>query len=190
MTSFIAAVGLYLELLIRSISARGLSIGLERDIFSTNAMNQKRFAILFAILVLTLACQTTDALLSYLSPEPTEAPTRTRVPTREVGDSAQPTAPLVAIIVTPTPAEISATAADNANIRTLPSTGAAIAARITKGQQLTLTGRTAAKDWYVVRLPANPNAQGWILASLVRAEGTDQLPVVQPGAVPPPYPGR
>ena len=151
-------------------------------------MNQKRFAILFAVLVTTLACQTIDALSSYLSPEPTEAPTR--APTRAVSDSAQPTTPPVAIIATPTPAEISATAADNANIRALPSTGAAIAARITKGQQLTLTGRTAASDWYLVRLPANPNAQGWISAPLVRAEGADRLPVVQPGAAPPPYPGR
>jgi uncharacterized protein YgiM (DUF1202 family) len=86
--------------------------------------------------------------------------------------------------------EISATAVDNANIRAMPSTGAAIAARITKGQPLTLMGRTAANDWYQVRLPANSNAQGWISAPLVRAEGTDRLPVAQPGNVPPPYPGR
>lgn len=153
-------------------------------------MSKKRFTILFATLVFTLACQTTDALSSYLSPEPTQAPTRTRVPTRAAIESAQPTPPLVAVVASPTPAEISATAADNANIRALPSTSAAIAARITKGQQLTLTGRTASSDWYQVRLPANPNAQGWISAPLVRAEGTDGLPVVQPGAVPPPYPGR
>ena len=150
-------------------------------------MNRNRSAILLARLVLTLACQTTDALSSYLAPAPTAAPTR--VPTRAIVAPAQPTPPPVAIIATPTsaaPVEISATAAENANIRATPSTGAAIAARITKGQPLALTGRTAASDWFQVRLPANPNAQGWISAPLVRAEGAGQLPVVQTGSVPPP----
>lgn len=150
---------------------------------------KKRFAVLLVIIVLTLACQTTDALSAYLSSSaPTETPTRTRVPTRAV--EVIPPPPPVAIIATPTPAEISGTAADNANIRALPSTGAAIAARIAKGQPLTLTGRTAASDWYQVRLPANPNAEGWISAPLVRADGADRLPVVQPSNLPPPYPGR
>ena len=190
MTSFIAAVSIIPEIhqslnLVRYC----LSIKGENDIVSI-AMNRTRFLALFVLVASALACQTTDILSSYPA-SPTETPTRTRVPTRPIiTPVTQPTQPPIAIIATPTPAEISATANDNANIRSLPSTGAAIAARVTKGQQLTLTGRTAASDWYLVKLPANPNAQGWISAPLVRAEGAEQLPVVQPGNVPPPYPGR
>ena len=152
-------------------------------------MNKKQFFPLLLLLAAALACQTTDSL-SYYFAAPTEEPTRTRVPTQSSGAPlTQPTQP-VAIVATPTPAEISATAAENANIRATPSTGAAIAARVTKGQPLTLTGRVPAGDWYLVRLPANPNAQGWISAPLVRAEGIERLPIVQPGAAPPPYPVR
>ncbi len=150
-------------------------------------MNRIQFLTLFALVAFVLACQTTDIISSYLSP--TETPTRTRVPTRPIAaPPVQPTPPPVAIIPTPTPVEIPGTANDNANIRSLPSTGAAIAARVTKGAPLTLTGRTAANDWYQVRLPNDPNARGWISATLVRADGAERLPVVQPGSVPPPYP--
>lgn len=153
-------------------------------------MNRIRWLALFILALAALACQTTDIISSYLSPAPT--PTRARTPTRPVISTPvlPPTAPLVAVVATPTPMEITGTVNANANIRSAPSTGASIAARVSKGDQLKLVGRNSGGDWYQVAIPNNPNARGWISAALVQADGADRLPVVQPGNVPPPYPGR
>jgi hypothetical protein len=148
-------------------------------------MNRKRLCALFILVAFVLACQTTEVISEYLSPSAT--PTRARTATRPPPSVQAPTAPLVAVVTTPTPSEIDGSVSENAIIRAAPSTSAAIATRVNKGTQIKLVGRNAAGDWYQVVIPNNPNARGWISASLVQANGANQLPVVQPGGAPP-YP--
>ncbi len=156
-------------------------------------MNRVRFFALLVLMASMLACQTTDIIISYLSPPPT--PTRTRTPTRPaaIAPPAQPTPPPVAVVPTPTvPAEIIGTVTENSRVRASPSTSAAILTRLNKGDQVKVVGRNAASDWYEILLPSDANARGWISAELVQLQGSPEaLPVVQPGAIPPtrrPYP--
>lgn len=149
-------------------------------------MNRFRLFAFAALLFFGLACQFIDEV-SFLTASATETPTR--APTRRPTTApTEPPPPPVAAVLTPTPAEITGTATENAIIRALPSTGAPVAARVNKGTQLTFTGRTPASDWFQVRLPSDPNGRGWISKTIVRADGSDQLPIVQPGGAPPPYP--
>jgi uncharacterized protein YgiM (DUF1202 family) len=83
------------------------------------------------------------------------------------------------------------TARENLRVRALPSTSAAILDRLNKGDQFQVVGRTAARDWLQIRLPTNPSAHGWVSAEFVDLTGSlDALPIVQPGAPPPPTPRR
>lgn len=151
-------------------------------------MNRMRLLLLLCLMMFALACQTTDIIAEYLSPSPT--PTRARTATRAATPASlqTSTSPPVAIVATPTLAEITGTTTANAIIRVSPSTGAAIAARANKGESLKLVGRTEASDWFQVVIPSNASARGWISKTVIQASGTDQLPVVQTGNVPPPYP--
>jgi N-acetylmuramoyl-L-alanine amidase len=78
---------------------------------------------------------------------------------------------------------------ENSRVRSAPSTSAAIVARLNKGDQVKIVGRTTASDWWEIPLPSDPNARGWISADLIQVKGsTDTLPVVQPNAPPTPQP--
>lgn len=72
-----------------------------------------------------------------------------------------------------------ATANENLRIRSGPSTGAAVAGQLKKGETAQAVGRSAASDWLQIVLPGNANARGWISAGFASTSApVSELPVV------------
>lgn len=149
-------------------------------------MHRRKTLSLAIVASALLACQ-----LQSLFPTatPTTAP-RTRTPTPIRAEPTPEPAAQPAIPPTeppPPPAPVTATTTENLRVRAAPSTAAQQIGSLTKGQTVQVIGRTAASDWWQIALPTNPTARGWIAASFTTLSGSvDSIPVVTPGASPPP----
>ena len=90
------------------------------------------------------------------------------------------------IVPTAAPEVPKVTANVNVNIRTGPGTVYPIVGQMLQGQSAEAIGVSPDRAWWIVNFPAAPGGQGWVAAGFVRAENTDNLPIVQPP--PPPQP--
>lgn len=70
----------------------------------------------------------------------------------------------------------------DAPVYTGPGSVYATVGTMLTGQTAEVVGRSADHGWWVIRFPAAANGQGWVAATLVQAENTDNVPIV---AVPP-----
>lgn len=157
-------------------------------------MNRLSALLFLFVSVALLACQ-----LEYVLPSsaPSAAPRATRSKTP---GAAQPVAPLTGVAPELPPAilpggtaVVMAMAKENLRVRAAPSTTAQIIDQLSKGDRAQVVGTNSAGDWFQIMLPANPNARGWILASITDVSGpVDTLPVVssEPLPAPQPYPGQ
>jgi len=93
--------------------------------------------------------------------------------------------PPPAVVPSPTLVRITATAKVDLDIRVSPATAARAVDKLSKGQTAQIVGRNAAKDWWQIPLPTNPNERGWIQATSATASAAvDVIPIVQPGGAP------
>jgi hypothetical protein len=70
-------------------------------------------------------------------------------------------------------------------VRAEPNTNAAIVDRLNKGDNIQVVGRNASNDWVQIILPKDPNARGWIAATLVNLSAPiDTLPLAPPASRP------
>ncbi len=133
---------------------------------------------------------------------PTNTPTKTNTPVPgataiPATSTPVPTQPPPSALAEPAPsAGIIATANENVRIRSAPSTSAAIAGQLKKGDTAQVVGRSAASDWLQIVMPANANARGWISADFATtsssvsglpvAGAAPSAPVPVPSSAPPP----
>lgn len=146
----------------------------------------KKSALLILLLASTLSCQLTN-LLSNFSPTPTPTARPRPTATPPVAQVVAPPAPTAAPPTAP-PQPISGTIRENSSrVRAAPNANAAILERLNKGDTVQVTGRNDSNDWLQIILPRDPNARGWISATLVNLSAPiDTLPLAPPA--PRPYP--
>jgi uncharacterized protein YraI len=122
-----------------------------------------------------------------VEPAATISPTATATATAEVS-------PTATVSPTPTteieePSDLPAEEAQilvesNVNVRAGPGTNYAILSALQAGDRARITGQNEAGDWWQIEIDG---ASGWVLASLVTAENTADVPVIET-PVPPPTP--
>ncbi|MCB0195591.1 MAG: PKD domain-containing protein, partial [Anaerolineae bacterium] len=91
---------------------------------------------------------------------------------------------IVIVVPTPAPQGPSVTADANINIRSGPSTEFEVIGRLDQGQNAEALGRSPDQQWWVIKVAAANNGQGWVAADFVTTTNTDNLPVIQPPAPP------
>ncbi len=122
---------------------------------------------------------------------PTALPTRTPLPTftptplsqlsateTATPETATPETPPASLPAQTPPATALLTiSAEAVNVRSLPSTTAALVGMASAGQQFAVSGRTSASDWWqVCCIDSQP---GWVFADLVAVTGGELAPVVE-----------
>ncbi len=128
------------------------------------------------------SAQTTFALLSpQQAPTETPAPTPTEtlvpIPTLSPSSTLTPTAALTMPMATST---------ITANIRSGPGTNYPIEGVLLVGQNAEIVGVSADGAWWEVSSAGLPNGLGWIAESVVTAQDTQNVPVVEAPPVPTP----
>jgi PKD repeat protein len=126
--------------------------------------------------------------LSSAQPTPTGTPTPTEtlvpIPTLSPTPTLAPTPTL-----TPTPTAPTAIAKVNSNIRSGPGTSYPVEGILLAGQSAEITGVSADGAWWLLSSAGMPNGLGWVAASSVTAQDTQNVPeVVAPPLPTPPAP--
>lgn len=91
---------------------------------------------------------------------------------------------IVVIIPSPPPHTASVTALANVNIRSGPGTEYDIIGVLQAGQSAEVVGRNPALTWWVIKMAAVNNRQGWVSGEFVSAENIDNVPVLTPPPLP------
>ena len=128
---------------------------------------------------------------------PTALPTRTPLPTftptplsqfsatetaTETATPEPPPASPPAPTETPLATALLTISAETVNVRSLPSTTAALVGMASAGQQFAVSGRTPASDWWqICCIDGQP---GWVFAELVDVTGGELAPVVETASLP------
>jgi PKD repeat protein len=126
------------------------------------------------------SARTTFALLSpQQAPTGTPTPTETLVPIPTLSPS--PT-----LTPTPVPTVPTATSTITSNIRSGPGTNYPVEGVLLAGQSAEIVGASADGTWWEISSAGLPNGVGWIAASLVTAQDTQNVPIVEAPPVPTP----
>jgi hypothetical protein len=144
----------------------------QAEIGATRALRQKYDKELATVLGITFVAPTTAPTQTSGTPAPavaTVAPTEMAVtPTATPGEA-------------PTPAPVTVTVIQRANLRRGPGTDFDLVATLNASETAIAVGRNAAGDWIQVENPAGPDGKAWLLATLVTVNAPiDQLPIVNP----------
>ncbi len=104
--------------------------------------------------------------------------TETATPETATPETATPETPPASLPAQTPPATALLTiSAEAVNVRSLPSTTAALVGMASAGQQFAVSGRTSASDWWqVCCIDSQP---GWVFADLVAVTGGELAPVVE-----------
>jgi hypothetical protein len=123
-----------------------------------------------SLFLIELAGQPTETATATGEPEPasTETPTVTPLPT-----------------ATSTPSPALGTTNVNLNIRSGPGLAYPVVAVLAAGQSAEITGLSPDQAWWQIKVAGVATERGWVAASYVTAQNTDNVPVVLPSSDPP-----
>jgi PKD repeat protein len=152
--------------------------------------NQKQVVIIVQVDDSSTAAQASFSLVSS-APLPTATTLPTVEPAMPIEPAATPVEPTATSTpLSPTPAPLlelptptvtpqsSLTSITHLNIRSGPGLGYAIIGFLQPGQTAEVTGASSDGDWWQIKLPGIPVGLGWVSASYVTAEYTDDTPIV------------
>ena len=91
---------------------------------------------------------------------------------------------IIIVVPTPAPQVPSVTADANVNIRSGPGTEFDVIGSLKQGQSAEALGRSPDQQWWVIKVAAANNGQGWVAANFVTTTNTGNLPVIQPPSPP------
>lgn len=122
------------------------------------------------LFLIELAGQPTETAAATSEPEPTstETATMTPVPTE-----------------TSTPSPAMGTTNVNLNIRSGPGLAYPVVAVLSGGQSAEITGLSPDHGWWQIKVAGVATERGWVSASYITAQNTDNVPVVFPSSDPP-----
>jgi len=93
---------------------------------------------------------------------------------------------IIIVVPTPAPAVPSVTAIRNTDIRTGPGSIYDKIGVLEQGQSAEAIGRSVDSQWWVIKVGAAANGQGWVAAQDVDAQNTENVPVIQAPPTPTP----
>jgi hypothetical protein len=82
------------------------------------------------------------------------------------------------------PGEPTVTANTDLNVRSGPGTQYDVLGVMRLGQTAEAVGLSPDLQWYAIEFPTAPNENGWVIANLVTAENTENLPILAPPPTP------
>ena len=90
------------------------------------------------------------------------------------------------VVPTPAPGVPTLTATTATNIHSGPGTAYPVIGILGSGLSAEVTGVSTDGQWWTIKYPAGPDGVGWVVGSDVKAQGTDDVPVIVAPPVPTP----